>query len=78
VNSFLENKFVAPIQKLGKLLHTNESVECMHYIWQERKYSIRYDKFSGPRYATQGGPHFGANGKTYPKMYLFGYFVCSG
>jgi hypothetical protein len=51
VNSFIENKFVVPIQKLGKLLLTKESVEHMYYVWRERKYSSRYDKFSGPQYA---------------------------
>ncbi len=39
----------------------------MYYVWWERKYLTRYDKFSGLRYATQGRPRFGTNGKTYPK-----------
>ncbi len=38
-NSFPENIFVVPIQKLGKLLLTKESVEyCMYMynVWQEQ------------------------------------------
>jgi hypothetical protein len=37
-NSFLENVFLVPIQKLGKLLQTKESVEHsmhMYYVWRE-------------------------------------------
>jgi hypothetical protein len=30
------------------------------------------------RGTSQGGPGFGANEKTYPKMYLFRYVFCSG
>jgi hypothetical protein len=50
----------------------------MYYIWQERKYLTRYDKYSGPWYATQGGQRFGANGKHIQKCTFSGMFFAQG